>query len=329
MPSYLFGSKPHRENAVADWTFKNGQASGWGTDTFPDAVGYYLPIKTNREVYGTLGVSFKDKGSRIRLEDRRLLESFAGQTATALERIALSEEAQKTKLLEEREKLQNALFNSISHDLHTPLVSITGSLSGMLENLKMEEDSRKDLLQNAYEEAGRLNRLVGNLLDMARLEANAMKLSPNLCEIRDVIGSALKELDERLSDRRVTVEIEPELPHVPMDFGLMMKVLVNLIDNAVKYAPFGLPIDIVAKQNDGRIEIKVLDRGLGIPSSDLEHVFDKFYRVKRPENFEGTGLGLSICTGIIEAHKGKIWAENRSGGGTIVTISLALPAGRR
>lgn len=315
-----------REKAVADWVFRNAQPAGWGTDTLPAATGHYLPVRASQTVYGVLGVlrTGDERRPAMRLEDRQLLESFTGQAAAAVERVGFSEEAQKSRLLEEKEKLQSALLSSISHDFRTPLVSITGSLSGMIQNPRMDEAARVELVENAYEEAGRLNRLVGNLLDMARLEAGAVKVLPSLCEVRDVVGSALKELEERLADRKVTVTIQEGLPHVPMDFGLMMKVLVNLIDNAVKYAPFGLPIDIEAKEAAGRIEIRVLDRGLGIPSGDLEQVFDKFYRVKRPQNFEGTGLGLSICKGIVEAHQGRIWAENRPGGGTVMTVSLPL-----
>ena len=312
------------ESAVVEWVLKNGESAGWSTDTLPGSSGYYLPLKTIHGIFGAIGVYFKTKSQTLPLDRKRLLDAFASQSAIAIERIRFQEEVQKTRLLEEREKLQSALFNSISHDLRTPLVSITGSLSGMLENLKMDESSRKDLLENAYEEAGRLNRLVGNLLDMARLEADALKVMPHLSEVSDIIGAAQKALEEKLSDRRVTVEIEKDLPHIPMDFSLMMKVLVNLLDNAVKYAPFGLPIDIEAKKNNGFIEIKILDRGLGIPERDLENVFNKFYRVKRPQNIEGTGLGLSICKGIVEAHHGKIWAENRPGGGTIVTMSLPV-----
>jgi two-component system sensor histidine kinase KdpD len=311
-----------REKAVAEWSLKNGEPAGWSTDTLPGSSGYYLPLKTADGIFGVLGVYLKTRSQMLPLDRKRLLESFASQAALAIERVRLSEETQKARLHEEREKLQTALFNSISHDLRTPLVSITGSLSGMLENPAMAEETRKDLLENAYEEAGRLNRLVGNLLDMARLEADALKVTPTPCEIKDVVGAALKSLEERLSDRKVTVSIEDGLPHIPMDFSLIMKVLVNLLDNAIKYAPFGLPIDIEAARKDGRIQIKIMDRGLGIPEGDMEHVFDKFYRVKRPQNIEGTGLGLSICKGIVEAHGGTIRAEARPGGGTILTLSL-------
>lgn len=312
------------EAAVADWVLRNGQPAGRGTGTLPGASAYYLPVQTDRQVHAVFGVALKDPAAKLGLDDRRLLESFAGQAAASMERILLSEEAQKNRILEEKEKLQSALFNSISHDLRTPLVSITGALSGMMENPDLKPDERRELVETAHGEAERLNRLVGNLLDMARLEASAVKVAASLTEVRDVVGAALKELESRLEDRKVTVTIPENLPHVPMDFGLMMKVLVNVIDNAIKYAPFGLPIAIEAAEAGGQIEIRVLDLGLGIPERDLEHVFDKFYRVKRPQNFEGTGLGLSICRGIVEAHRGRIWAENRPGGGTVVTIRLPI-----
>lgn len=316
-----------RERAVADWVAKNAEAAGRGTDTIPAAEGYYLPLKSGGDVLAVLGVFFGDKEggeTKLSMDRRGLIEALASQSAQALERVRLSEEAQRTRLLAERDKLQSALLNSISHDFRTPLVSITGSLSGMIQNPGMDDHSRRELLENAYEEAGRLNRLVGNLLDMARLEADAMRVSPVPSDIRDVIGTALRELEDRLSDRKVTVGIEEDLPLVPMDFSLIMKVLVNLIDNAIKYAPFGLPVDIDARRHDDRVRIRVLDRGLGIPDLDLDRVFNKFYRVQRPQNFEGTGLGLSICKGIVEAHHGRIWAENRPGGGTIVVVELPV-----
>ncbi len=256
--------------------------------------------------------------------DVQYLFTFAALLIVGVVISTLASKAREQVIRRETEKLQTALLNSISHDLRTPLVSIKGVLSSLLQESSLDEETRKEILETAHEDSDRLNRIVGNLLDMARLEADVIKVSSSPCEVRDVIGSALKELEDRLMDRKVTINIQEGLPHISMDFRLIMKVLTNLIDNAIKYAPFGLPIDIDAKENDGRIEIKVMDRGLGIPAGDLEHVFDKFYRVKRPQNIEGSGLGLSICKGMIEAHKGKIWAENRSGGGTIVTISLPV-----
>lgn len=312
------------ERAVADWVFRNGRPAGRYTETLPGAHGHHVPLKTAGGVYGTLGLAIKERDARLLPEQRQLLESFAGQAGAALERVLLAEEAHRTRLLEEREKLQSALLNSISHDLRTPLVSITGSLSGLMGNPAMDPEASRELLENAYEEAVRLNRLVGNLLDMARLEAQALRMTKSPCEVRDVIGSALEELKDRLGDRKVTVNLQEPLPLVPMDFSLMMKVLVNIIDNAVKYAPFGLPVDIDAAVKDDQLEIRVSDRGLGIPTEDLEHVFDKFYRVKRPQNFEGTGLGLSICKGILEAHRGTIRAEHRPGGGTVIRLRLPI-----
>jgi two-component system sensor histidine kinase KdpD len=144
--------------------------------------------------------------------------------------------------------------------------------------------------------------------------------------VQDLIGSALGQIENRLADRKVRVEVSPELPLVSLDFVLIVHALVNLLDNALKYSPDGSPLEIRAQIDAGEIQISVLDRGIGIPPGDLSRVFDKFYRVHRPEHVTGTGLGLAISKGIIEAHKGRIWAANRPGGGTIVTLALPLEA---
>lgn len=313
-----------REKAVAAWVFQNEQDAGANTDTLPAAAATYFPLKTNQGILGVLGIDLGDKNRKITIDDRNLLESFVTQASLAIERVYLVEEYRQMQIMREKEIMQSALFDSISHDLKTPLVSIKGSLSDMLGNENLDERSKRAYLENSYEETVRMNRLINNLLDMARLEAGAVKLSFKTYEIRDLIGTAVKEFEEALKDRKVTIKISQDLPNVPMDFALMIKVLTNVIDNAIKYAPFNLPIDIEAGLADDHVEIKVLDRGLGIPPEDLEQIFDKFYRVKRPENFEGTGLGLSICKRIVEAHKGRIWAENRSGGGSVITIALPL-----
>ena len=178
------------------------------------------------------------------------------------------------------------------------------------------------MLETAYGEAERLNRLVGNLLNMTRLEANAIHLRLEPCDIQDVIGSALDQLEERLGKKPIVVNLPEGLPMVLLDFVLVEQVLVNVIDNAIKYSSKDTQIDIDVSKTDKEIAIRVSDRGIGIPKEDLERVFDKFYRVSRPENVIGTGLGLAICKGIVDTMGGKISATNRDGGGTVITITF-------
>ena len=207
--------------------------------------------------------------------------------------------------------------------MRTPLVSITGALSSLREKtLNINQEDRDSLLETAFGEAERLNRLVGNLLNMTRLEANAIILRLEPCDIQDAIGAALDQLEERLGKKPIVVTIPENLPLIPLDFALFGNVLVNVIDNALKSSPTDSQIDIDAFQTENEIKIQVSDRGIGIPEEDLERVFDKFYRVSRPESINGTGLGLAICKGIIEAHGGHIQAANCQGGGTVITISL-------
>jgi two-component system sensor histidine kinase KdpD len=188
--------------------------------------------------------------------------------------------------------------------------------------LKINEEDRINLLETAYGEAERLNRLVGNLLNMTRLEANAIHLRLEPCDIQDVIGAALDQLEDRLGKKPIVITLSEGLPMVPLDFALFGQVLVNVLDNAIKYSPKDTQIDIDVSQSEKEITIRVSDRGIGIPDEDLERIFDKFYRVSRPENIVGTGLGLAICKGIVETIGGKISAGNRESGGTVITITL-------
>ncbi len=313
------------ELAVAAWAFQHGQPAGRGTDTLPAARVHYLPLKTARGVVGVLGVKPSDPNSRLSPDQFHLLEAFASQAALAVERTQLAEQARQAQVLQATEKLQTALLNSISHDLRTPLVSITGALSSLQEDdIELNEATRHSLVENAREEAERLNRLVGNLLDMTRIESGALRAVFELADIQDVTGVALKQVSDRLQDSRVVVQVPDELPLVLVDFVLIVQVLVNLLDNAIKYSAADAPIEIAAYPAGAFMEVEVRDRGVGIPRQDLKRVFDKFYRVQRPESVTGTGLGLSICKGIVEAHGGFIVAENRPGGGTIITFALPL-----
>jgi two-component system sensor histidine kinase KdpD len=314
------------EIAVADWVYRHSEPAGRHTNTLPAAQLRYLPLKTARGVVGVLGVGKPGTAERdLTPAQRRLMEAFANQTAQAIERVQLAEEARQIKLLQVAEKLQNALLNSISHDLRTPLVSITGALTSLDEQSdSLDEENRQSLIVTAREEAERLNRLVGNLLSMTRIESGAIKLHIEPGDIQDVIGTALEQLGQRAANRKVPVDVPLDFPLVPMDFTLMVQVLVNVLENAVKYSPEYCAIEVSAELVDGKARIKIADRGEGIPSEDLTRIFDKFYRVQRPESVSGTGLGLSISKGIVEAHGGQIFASRRDGGGTVITIDLPL-----
>ncbi|MGD0751061.1 MAG: sensor histidine kinase KdpD [Anaerolineales bacterium] len=313
------------DQAVATWVFEHGQEAGRGTETLPEASMRYQPLKTTRGVVGVLGVKPIDPSRHLTREQHRTLDTFVNQIGLAVERASLAEQARQAEVLEITDKLQTALLNSISHDLRTPLVSITGALSSLADDqIVLDASARQSLIETAVEEADRLNRLVGNLLDMTRLESGAMRFKKEALDIQDVVGSALEELGGRLGNRKVEIDIPSELPLVQLDFVLVERVLVNVIDNALKYSPTDTPIEIKAHAAGAFLEIEVADRGTGIPPEDLTRIFDKFYRVQRPDNVSGTGLGLSISKGIVQAQGGFISAENREGGGTIITISLPL-----
>jgi two-component system, OmpR family, sensor histidine kinase KdpD len=311
------------ELAVAVWAFQHGQQAGRGTDTLPDVTMHYQPLRTTRGVIGVLGIKPMEPSTYPSPDQRRILNAFANQVALAIEGAQLVEQSRQTELLEATEKLQTALLNSISHDLRTPLVSITGALSSLEDaGPALDEEVRRSLIETAREEAERLNRLVGNLLDITRLEAGAMQLHREDCDIQELIGSALEQIGSQLKNRQIKVEIPQKFPLVNLDFVLFSRVLVNIIDNALKYSPDEKPIEIQARINKQNFEISIADHGDGIPAEDVERIFDKFYRVQRPDNVSGTGLGLSICKGIIEAHGGSIKVINRPGGGAIFTVSV-------
>jgi two-component system sensor histidine kinase KdpD len=314
------------EIAVADWVYRHGDPAGRHTNTLPAALFRYLPLKTARGVVGVLGVEGPEPFSPdLTPQQRRLMDAFASQAALAIERVQFAEQARQAQLLQATEKLQTALLNSISHDLRTPLVSITGALTSLDEqSVNLDGANRRSLIVTAREEADRLNRLVGNLLSMTRIESGAIKLHLEPGDVQDLVGTALDQLGRRIANRKVQVDMPDDFPLVPMDFTLMVQVLVNVMDNAVKYSPEYCSIEVSAEVVDGKARVRVADRGEGIPPEDLTRVFDKFYRVQRPENVSGTGLGLSISKGIVEAHNGNIQAFRRENGGTVIQIELPL-----
>ncbi len=308
---------------AAEWVFRQGRPAGRYTTTLISLAGHYLPLLASGRVIGVMAITFPPEQTSLADDHRRLLRSLATQIALAMEKDQLAKRAQQARLLEETEKLQSALLNSVSHDLRTPLASITGVLSSLREDSDLlSESARQELIYTAWEESWRLNRLVANLLDMTRLESGAMKVKQQLNDVIDLVGATLANMPMQLKGREVAVSIPEELPPITIDFVLMMQVLVNLLENAVKYTPPESAIEIDAYQAGNEIVIRVMDRGPGLPEEKLEAAFDKFFRGDA-RGISGTGLGLSIAKGIVEAHSGRIWVENRAGGGAV--FSLALP----
>jgi two-component system, OmpR family, sensor histidine kinase KdpD len=311
------------DRAAIDWAFQHRQPAGAGTDTLTAARVRALPLITVHNVVGVLALVLPP--GYLLPPQRRLLESFANQIALALERAQLAEAANELRVVQEREKFQSALLGSISHDLRTPLVTITGALSALQEQgTLLQPSARHALVATAHEQATRLNQLVGNLLDMSRLEGGAVHVRRELCDLQDLVGVALERNAPALAQHRIALNVPDSLPLIPVDFVLMVQVLANLIDNAAKYSPAQTTIAIEALIRDQIVEISVADEGIGIPDQELTHIFDKFHRVTHGDNVVGTGLGLSISKGLVEAHGGRIWAENRAGGGSIFTVSLPL-----
>ncbi|WP_243373392.1 DUF4118 domain-containing protein [Geotalea sp. SG265] len=310
------------EERIAHWSFQSRRGAGNGTESFSSSGFTFLPLSALANTLGVLALRRGYAGppsSRL----RRLLEVFAGQIAMAIERVHLVEQAEQAQILQAREGLERALLNSISHDLRTPLVSISGALGSLLEQGEtLGEDARRILLVTAWEEAGRLNRFVGNLLDMTRLEAGAIKLNKEANDVQDLVGCALAAIEPRMGARTIDVRIPDGLPLILMDMALMTQVLVNVLDNALKYSSPDGSITLSARDDGSMLTMEIADQGPGVPEADLQRIFDKFYRIPVPEGTGGTGLGLTICKGIVEAHGGVIRAENRTDGGLRVVIRL-------
>jgi two-component system sensor histidine kinase KdpD len=324
-PGISLGEK---ERSVALWAFRNGQMAGRGTETLSSSEFLYLPLQTGARVVGIMGIKMEHAGEELAPERRRLLEAFSNQAALAIERAYLAQEAERAQLLQATERLERSLLNSISHDLRTPLSSIMGTLSSLRDEGNVPGDeSRRELIDLACEEAERMNRFVGNLLDITRLEAGVLKIKKELYDLQDLLGSCLGSLESRLKGRKIKIQIPPDLPLIPMDSVLMAQVLINLLENALKYSPPEGMIEVAGRLGENRVEIEVSDQGPGVPQEHMGRIFNKFFRFKRTEEVGGTGLGLAISKGIVEAHEGEIWAENRPEGGfkIIFTLPLAPP----
>jgi two-component system sensor histidine kinase KdpD len=312
-----------RDASIAHWVWLHRQEAGLGTSTLPSTGTLYLPLLASDGIVGVLGLTPQPPERFDAIAQRRQVDAFSAQMALALERALLSEQAEKARREVEAEQLRSALLSSVSHDLRTPLAVITGAASTLLESApQVDSRARHDLTKTILEEAERLNRLIRNLLDMTRLESGAVKVNREWLPLEEVVGAALNRLEPRLAHRDVQVSLPSALPLVPVDAVLLEQVLINLLENAVKYSQG--PIEIAASLQSGEVLVEVADRGPGIPAGEEERVFEKFHRAVREGSPGGVGLGLAICRGIVTAHGGRIWAQNREGGGVQFRFTLPM-----
>jgi len=263
-------------------------------------------------------------GRRLTQDEHQTVVALVGQAAIAIERALLAERSDTATVEAEAERLRTSLLSSLSHDLRTPLSTIEGAASTLVQQgATLPPEVRRDMAETIVEESRRMARLVSNLLDMIRVETGALAVQKAWQPLEEALGVALLRLDEPLSSHPVDVELPPELPLVPIDELLIEQVFINLLENAAKYTPPGTPITISAQDVDGAVMVEVADEGPGIASGSEEAVFRKFYRAGRG-NEGGAGLGLTICRGIVTAHGGRMWVDHRSGQGAVFRFPIPL-----
>jgi two-component system sensor histidine kinase KdpD len=315
--------------AAANWAWSNDRSAGRGSDTLPGAKRLFLPMRTGRGPIGVIGIDNDRTGPLLTPDQRRLLDALVDQGALAIERVLLVEDMDKVKRTVESERLRSALLTSISHDLKTPLASVLAAASTMRDLAAgLSDTEKRDLIATVIDESERLNRFIANLLDMTKLESGAIVPNTALHDIGEIIGSALRRASKILARHRISLELEAELPMLELDAVLFEQVIFNLLDNAAKYSPPDSTISIRSFRDTSSVSLQIADEGEGIPSGELESIFDKFYRVQKVDHVRpGTGLGLAISRGFVEAMHGRIAASNRGDrSGAVLTIRLPIPA---
>ncbi|ODT85745.1 MAG: two-component system sensor histidine kinase KdbD [Nitrosomonadales bacterium SCN 54-20] len=311
--------------SIAQWVYEHSEEAGLGTHTLPSSRAMYLPLKAPMRTRGILAMVPENPAAISLPEQRRLLDTFVSQIALAFERVHYVEVAQDALLTMESERLRNSLLSAISHDLRTPLTAITGIVSSLKEQEQDKGGERHpELIDALYEQSYRMNSLVTNLLDMARLHTGQLQLNKQWHMLEEVVGSAIRAMQYALKQHHVQVHLPSDLPLLQFDAVLMERVVCNLLENASKYTPAGSHIVISAEKRGDDVWVSVADDGPGLPTGMETRIFDKFMRGEKESAKPGIGLGLSICRAIVEAHEGKIWANNLPVKGAIFTFSLPI-----
>ena len=311
------------ELTAARWAWEKGEPAGAGTGTLPNLAWTFRPMNG---VKARAGVAATQVVAPAGQDDERFVLALLDQGAIAIERAEFAAEAADAEALRRSDRLRSALLNSISHDLRTPLSTVLGATTTLLDyGDTLGKSVQRDLLESIREEAERLNRYVGNLLDMTRLEGGALVTRKDWTDLRDVLNAAMERLSRRLGDRRFQVDFPDRLSMVKADAGLLEQALVNILENAVAYSPDGTAIDVAAYEDQRNVVVSIEDEGPGIPTAELERVFERFRRMEQAsDRGKGAGLGLAISKGFVDAMGGRIAAASPidGGRGTRVLISL-------
>lgn len=316
-----------RDAAVAAWVAEYGEPAGRGTDTLPASSFLFLPLAGVKASRGVLGIANADDARELSPSQRQLVESFAAQTALALERIELEAEAARARLTAETERTRSTLLSSVGHDLRIPLSAIGGAAQVLLdESRPIGADDRRELLGTIQAEGERLARLVTNLLDLTRLESGVLAPKKEWCPVDEILASARGRLRERIGARAVTLDVPEIVLEVHGDPALLEQALVNLFDNALKHTPAGSPLTLCARRDGDNVVLGVWDRGPGLSVGDETRVFERFYRSADAHGVEGTGLGLAVVDAIARTHGGTARARARDGGGAC--FELVIPGAR-
>ena len=323
-PLVVAKGAPMVDPGIAQWAYDHGKAAGSGTDTLPGSPILYLPLKAPMRIRGVLALELRNTSRLIIPEQRRLLDTFASLIAIALERVHYVDVAQSTTVQMESERLRNSILSALSHDLRTPIAALVGLADTLTLTSPPLSDRQKETANAIREGALRMNALVNNLLDMVRLQAHEIKLKHEWQPLEEVVGSALKVSAALLGNHAIEVNLPADLPLLEFDAVLIERVLCNLLENAAKYTLPGCHILIAAKTKNDVAEISVEDNGPGLPPGEEEEIFRKFSRGQKESAIPGVGLGLAICKAVVEAHRGKIWAEPRDGGGARFVFTLPL-----
>ena len=311
------------ELATAQWAMEHGVPAGRGTRTLPGAPGLFLPLVGSEAPVGVLAL-FQDPGKAPDGADPKGLPlALAAQISLALERARLEEERAEARLRADHEQLRSTLLSSVSHDLRTPLGTITGATTTLLDpGPEADPGDQRMLLLTIHQESCRLERLVNNLLELTKLESGQVQVKKEWVPMEEVVGSAISRMEEQLGDRPLTLSLREAW--VPLDPVLLEQVLLNLLDNALKFSPPGSRIEIEGWATERLARLTIADQGPGFTPGEEERVFEKLYRGGRSASAPGAGLGLAICRGIIQAHGGTIKAANRPQGGAQITLTLPI-----